>query len=174
MLTDEQRRLVEDNHDLIYWFMTKHKLDFDTFYSYAAEGLCRAAAAYNTDKGEFSTFAHRCMLNAVRSYRKDKKRTTRDAAGCTIVSLQSKAVGSDGEEIEIGELLVSIEQDTDDWIDAKDALKRIISALDSRSAKIVMMKAYGYTNQEIADHIGVSRERIRQIRVEAWKKIAGG
>lgn len=29
-LNTEQRKLVEDNHDLIYGFMVKYKLDFNT------------------------------------------------------------------------------------------------------------------------------------------------
>ena len=42
-LNDEQRKLVEQNHNLIYSAMTKcgiRRQDFDDFYGFADTGFC--------------------------------------------------------------------------------------------------------------------------------------
>lgn len=38
-LNTEQRKLVEDNHDLIYGFMVKYKLDYTVWYDVCAIGF---------------------------------------------------------------------------------------------------------------------------------------
>ena len=62
-LTDEQRKLVEDNHNLIYFYMNFKKVDPDESYHDLAMGLCKAARTYNPKKGAFSTYAMKCMEN---------------------------------------------------------------------------------------------------------------
>ena len=64
-LNTEQRKLVEDNHDLIYGFMTKYRLDFSTWYDICAIGLCKAGMAYD-GSNRFSTLAYHCMHNEVK------------------------------------------------------------------------------------------------------------
>lgn len=59
-LTEEQKRLVEDNHNLIYGYINKYKLS-DEVYDILAIGLCKAAMEYSENKGKFSTFAYLCM-----------------------------------------------------------------------------------------------------------------
>ena len=49
-LNDEQRKLVEQNHNLIYSAMTKcgiRRQDFDDYYGFASIGLCKAAIDYD-------------------------------------------------------------------------------------------------------------------------------
>ena len=53
-LTEEQRKLVEDNHWLIYWYAKYNNLNVEEFYHHLAMGLCRAAKGYNDKKGKFS------------------------------------------------------------------------------------------------------------------------
>ena len=52
-LNDEQRKLVEQNHNLIYSAMTKcgiRRQDFDDYYGFAAIGLCKAEEALSIQK----------------------------------------------------------------------------------------------------------------------------
>lgn len=62
-LTNEQRKLVEDNHDLIYGFLNKKELDIDKYYDIMALELCNASINYDSSKGKFSTFVYKCMYN---------------------------------------------------------------------------------------------------------------
>lgn len=57
MLTLEQQKLVEDNHNLIYWFVNKKNLDIEEYYDLFAISLCETALRFNPTKGKFSTLA---------------------------------------------------------------------------------------------------------------------
>lgn len=70
MMTDKQRELAEQNHNLIYDFMRKRNLDEEEYYGIVAIGLCKAATNYNHKKGEFSTLAYKCMDNEVAGHLK--------------------------------------------------------------------------------------------------------
>lgn len=65
-LTQEQSKLVEENHKLIYGFLTKYKLPEDEWYDLCAIGLIKAAQLYESGKGEFSTLAYKYMFNDMR------------------------------------------------------------------------------------------------------------
>ena len=61
-LTDEQRQLVEDNVKLVPWTINRFGLhrasgNAQDTYCDGYEGLCRAAARYNPERGTFSTYA---------------------------------------------------------------------------------------------------------------------
>lgn len=63
-LTDEQRRIAEKNHNLIYAFAREYNINLDEYYDLLAIGLCIAARIFNPDKGvQFSTLAYQCMRN---------------------------------------------------------------------------------------------------------------
>ncbi len=69
-LNQTQQKLVEDNHNLIYSFMNKHKLSLNAvedWYGACAEGLCKAAMIYNPDRNvKFNTLAYVCMNNEIK------------------------------------------------------------------------------------------------------------
>ena len=67
-MTDEQRKMVEQNHNLIYDFLYKQNLDTEEYYDIAAIGLCEAAIKYDSKRSKFSTFAYRCMKSEVNHY----------------------------------------------------------------------------------------------------------
>ena len=58
--------LIEENHNLIYSYLHKMRLDIEEYYDLAAIGLCKAANNFDETKGfKFSTYAYRCMNNEV-------------------------------------------------------------------------------------------------------------
>lgn len=67
-LTDSQRLLVEENHNLIYGYANKKNLNVYEYYDILAIGLCKAASAYDSSKGSFSNFAYFVMENEVKYY----------------------------------------------------------------------------------------------------------
>ena len=62
-LTVEEKKMVEDNHNLIYWFCKKNKLNEDDWYDIMAIALIKAAKSYKTNKTKFSTYASTIMHN---------------------------------------------------------------------------------------------------------------
>lgn len=64
-LNDEQRKLVADNHNLIYQYLIDNNLPQDEYYDIAAIGLCKAALKYDTSKGAFSTYVYKAIKNNI-------------------------------------------------------------------------------------------------------------
>lgn len=70
-LSVKQRKIAEENHNLIYSFARSRKLDIEEFYDLLAIGLCKAAYYYNPDKGRFSTIAYIRMQHELSNYFKE-------------------------------------------------------------------------------------------------------
>ena len=60
-LTEEQKKLVEENHGLIYGFAKRYNIPVEDYYGVLAKGLCMAAYHYDPSKCSFSTYAYLCM-----------------------------------------------------------------------------------------------------------------
>ena len=71
ILSDEQRKIAEENHNLIYSFARKKNLDIDEFYDLLAIGLCKAAYYFKPNKGKFSTIAYIRMQHEMYNYYKE-------------------------------------------------------------------------------------------------------
>ena len=54
-LTSKQKELVEVNHNLIYKFASIKNVSIEEYYDILAIGLCKAAMAFDENKGKFST-----------------------------------------------------------------------------------------------------------------------
>lgn len=78
-LNDKQRKLAEENHNLIYSFLKSRQLSLDAvedWYGTAAIGLCKAALVYDENRGaKFATLAYICMENEVRCVMRISKKT---------------------------------------------------------------------------------------------------
>lgn len=74
MLTKEERKLVENNHDLIYMMADCLELDVDEYYGLLAIGLCHAAQKYKIRKRayEFAEFAKIVMIRELLSYQYER------------------------------------------------------------------------------------------------------
>ena len=75
-LTEEQKKLVEENHNLIYWFAKKYHVPIEEYYDVLAQGLCMAAYHYDPSKCSFSTYAYLCMNTEMHvEYRKTLRKS---------------------------------------------------------------------------------------------------
>ena len=72
-LTDEQRKIVEANHDFIDNFLNKYLYDIEEFYDLAAIGLCEAVSTYkgkcNRDDNYFLNYVEDCIFNEICEYK---------------------------------------------------------------------------------------------------------
>lgn len=64
-LTEEQKKMVENNHNLIYGYCMKKKLNIDDWYGDLAISLCEAVQNYDSNKSKFSTYAYKYFDNKV-------------------------------------------------------------------------------------------------------------
>lgn len=70
-LTYEEKLLVAENHDLIYYFLNRAKLDIEDNYDIAALGLIEAVKCFDKNRGtRFDRFAYACMKNKVLSHQR--------------------------------------------------------------------------------------------------------
>jgi len=173
-LTEEQKRKVEENHDLIYWYMRRHNLDFDEYYDACAMGLCRAAASYDPSKGiAFSTLAYKCMSNEVVRYWRYVNRPMRNTM-YEAFSLQAPFRKCPDERnlsrMEMYQCPGDGGRSPDDRVFAKE----FISSLPDKERIVIEMRLYGFQQNEISDVIGCSRQNVSQIMKKIGRRYMEG
>jgi len=169
-MTTEQKKLVEDNHNLIYSFLRKVNLDIEDYYDLAAIGLCKAAKGYNPDKGlAFSTFAYRCMRNQVgQEFRKENMQKR---SGDKEILYYDKVIeNEDGSTAAFRDLMpaqTNVEEEVVTSCTLRDALEH----LDNRSRRIFYLLSQGYTQCEIAAELGISQPSVGRIQRKSSRQV---
>lgn len=160
-LNNKQRKLVEENHNLIYSFLNSRHLSLDAiedWYGTAAVGLCKAALIYDESRGaKFTTLAYICMDNEVRMI----LRTNRKNVSVT-ASLNDEITATEG-SCSLGEI---IPDDHNFYCsvylnDAIDIAARKLSERDKKFIDLIII--HGMTNIEIAKQFGVSQTTVSRV-----------
>ena len=160
-MTPEELYLA--NEQLAHWVLAKYyyrrQMDED-LQQVARLGLWKACVNFKEDSGfTFSSYASRVMLNELSNYFRDASRTCRD--NYSDISL-STIVSDDGMTLEM-----ALPGDMDvQFMDLNGFWK----SLTSKEKKIVTMLMQGLTNREIGKNIGVSNQRVSEIRLKAKQK----
>lgn len=157
-LTEEQKELVEKNHNLIYDFAhRKNILNIDDWYGTLAVALCKAAKGYNESKGySFTTFANKCMDNTLKDMFKQY-----------------------GSSIDKDALYYDDNSFPEEFTDSRQhhrmqydiMLNSLISMLNDKEAKVILMIADGFTQKEIAEKMGCKQQNISYYMKQIKKKI---
>lgn len=158
-----QEELYLANERLAYWVLAKFYPAFqmDEDYQQVAKiGLWKACLGYKEDAQiKFSSYASRCILNEICNYFRDSGQTSRDG-----VSFLSLDVQINDDDTTLANLIPG----------DKDVLfidfNGFWESLTSREKKIVTMLIQGFTNREIGNSIGVSNQRVSEIRLKAKQK----
>lgn len=152
-LNNEQRKLVEENHNLIYSFLNKQALSIDEWYDVCAIGLCKASLSFNGDT-KFSTFAYKCMLNSVRSVmRRNNLFNIETLSLSTEVSSVSEKVTYTLDEF------ISSKQNTEAEALGKIWAEWFIEKLPLTTLKVLLGKIENKTCRELSEDTGVSFSR---------------
>lgn len=141
-LTDEQRSLVEENHNLIYWVAGLKNLNLEEWYGLLAEELCIAIQKHNPKKSKLSWYyKQRVDWRVASEYGKTKlkKYVPMDL----FAEIDDFDSGVDDEDFDLFEIIP--------WIES----------LPESDSMIVKLRYHGYTLTEIANKLGCSREKIR-------------
>lgn len=169
-MTNEQRQLAEENHNLIYSFLHKHNYDQDEFYDLAAIGLCKAAKYYKEYMGTFSTLAYKCMFNEVADYF-TKQKTAKRVPNELIMHYDAKADNGQGDDIgnSILECLDCGKRFEDDAI-TELIIEKYRRDMNDRDRIVFDMLIEGYTTREIGKVAGCSNMSVTNIRRRMEKK----
>lgn len=159
-LTEDQRKLVEENHNLIYDYLWKKNLSIEEYYGLAAIGLCKAAITYDSGKAAFSTYAYMCISNEIgcclRKYYADKY-------------IPDELIGSLQYIVELGDNGVTLEDCIGDVIDVEeeaiinDTLDKFYSRLNDDERLILSLHHAGYKQKEIAKRAEISQAQVSRI-----------
>lgn len=167
MLTEEQKRMVEENHNLIYWYCHKYNLDIEEYYGLFAIELCKAIQSYDPTKSKLSTYVIRAFWNKHCNWDQAKKRNKRKANE-NIISLDQK-FGKDGEEYKLSDFLTNGKSVEDEII----MIPLSECGLNDKLMAVINLRIENsnITQQEMADKLGVSQAQVRRYLKSAERKI---
>jgi len=139
-LNDEQRKLVAENHNLIYWYASTFWVDLEEWYGALAIELCKTVMQFNPDKGSLSNYYKiraDNMMNKERAKLNSKKRTNNGV-------------------ISIHELYDSnLAEPIDDFDES--------SLFRFDKFGILKLKSEGYTQLEIGDKLGMTQSQVSKL-----------
>ena len=140
-LTAEQQKIVEENHNLIYWYINMNRLDVNEYYDLLAIELCNTAMKYNADRGSFANYfklrADGIMYKEYRMAQAQKRLHTK----------------------------VSLLDNVHTLVDETDILDtmELQELMEGEYGEILKLRAEGYSQTEIADMLGTNQSRISKI-----------
>ena len=143
-LTDEQRELVEENHNLIYWYINRRKLDIEEWYDLLAIELCYTVMKYNPEKGSLSNYFKLRADGLVHKEHKKQNSQKRFHHGVSYVENIHSPISL---ELEGGS-------------DFSVKLKEFVG---EENSDILLLKYQGYTQSEIAEKLGISQSYVSKI-----------
>lgn len=139
----------------------------DDMFQYASMFLWRAYEKYDIEKGfHFSTHAQKYIQYGVQQMDILNKRQKR--AGLT-VSLDAQL--SEGEEDFTLQNILSEEIDMNAPIEAREILKSAVDLMSDTEAEYLVYMLKEYSQQEVADEKGISRQGARDVYMRIRKKV---
>lgn len=174
LLTEEQRALIEQNHNLIYGYLYRRGLDIDEWYGVCALAICRAAAMYEAEKGAFAPYCYTAFSNAIYCVMRDTKRRDEIAK---FVSLTTQIRTNGDTETDDVVLPIPVEEPGYDRVEVADVQARTEARLRDTERQVLALRLAGLSNTEIGKLLGVTNQRIAQrmerIRKKAMLELAG-
>ena len=159
-LTDEQRKLVEDNIRLAYEFVHRkgftYGYEFEDAVQIALLGLIHAAMTFKESKSKFSTYAFLAMQSQFNmEYRRIKRQKE---SGIINISLNEPII--ENKELSVEDTVVE-RQDSIENIETIITIKNIYEKLDDKEKQVIDMVFYAKekeaSQKNIAKKLGVSQ-----------------
>lgn len=166
VLNDAQRKLVEDNHNLIYSFLNSRHLSLDSvedWYGTAAIGLCKAALTYDESRGtNFSTYAYKCIQNEVGNVMRANANRIVPAFSLDDTVIENGYIGE----------IIADEKDPFFDIYVKESIEIATRGMSDRDTQMVdMIVRQGYDQASVARKFGLTRQRVSEITKPALEKV---
>ena len=172
VLTIEQRKLVEQNTDIVKWVIIKHIIVNETVFGFSYDDLfqegclwlCKAASTYDGDKAKYITYAQVVVRNGLLSY-------CRKMCGIQKKMISTNDAPTDPSDSNSATFLENVPDsfDMDTHVASNDVIRMLESVTQEYSGvarlgiEALTLKVRGYTGAEIAQMYGV-----KQNHVGAW------
>lgn len=162
-MTNEQKALVLDSYNLIYWYAKKNNLDLEEYEDILAYALCKAANSFDPQRTtKFSTLAITCMRNEHYMHVRKESKHKRCLSYNSVFPLVQ---GNDEELTEYVETIIG-DRSIYDRINMLD-----FSVFDEVTQKVLNYKICGYTQAEISKILGYSQSWISRILRNCEKEL---
>lgn len=175
-LTEEQRKLITDNHNLIYGYMHDRHIDME-YYGDFAEKFCLAIPQYDNSKAQLTTFIYNVFDNHWKHMLKYKYSQCRHIPKEKQVFLDAVvSTGGDKGHSQTMQDILGFDDDGYNSVDEGDLIGRLRKELKARYPQdettdgVIEYILKGYNCREVGDVYGVSRQSINA-RVEKIRKI---
>lgn len=167
-MTDVQRKMAEENHDMIYWFMNRKNIPMDDYDIYALAYL-RGIMTYNSNIGELSTHIVNVMENERKSTYRNSMRKKRQAE---TISFDLEFDGKDNSKMTLGDMIEDVSANSYEDVECEAFAEDFISTL-GESEKVILLEKYRNgesCSKKIAEKMGLSRQRVNVIEKRIQKK----
>lgn len=163
MLTREQQKLVEENHNFIYYVIHKYSLPLEEYYDLLAISLCKAAKIYDPNLGcAFTSLAGQIMKNDILVVWRHDASSLR-VPRSRIVSLDAQVYHKETGKRNYFEDYLARFMSTD--LDRSEIeIEEFLDTLDDRQRHILQRFMDGYTGREIAQELGITFQRVGQLK----------
>lgn len=170
-MTEEQRKLAEENMKLVMYYMKQKGLDYEEWVGTLMEELCVAAYTFDPGKGtKFSTYAF-VLFDRTVFVESRKRHAKKRACELNAYSLD-KEIGTElpGVPTLLKDLIPSAVDVEADAI-RNIVTERVLAKLNQKYSDAIMMRLDGMTMEAIGKKLGVSRERVSKM-LKNIRKIA--
>lgn len=162
-LNDQQRKTVEQNHNLIYNYLKNKNMDEEEWYDIVAIGLCQAAYYFDESVGvQFSTFAYKC-INLKVSEELTHRQAGRKIPEDKIVSLNMEINTESERECHLLDIIPS-PYSVEDEVITKMNMDTFIKKQSEKKRQILQLYEHGYDTGEIAKFFGDTKCNISEHR----------
>ena len=168
-LTDEQKKLVEDNIPFAYLLAKRiyhPHIEYDDAVQLALLGFCNAARLYKPEKGKFATLAFLAAKHTIQIEERKYRNEIAKAVYCSR-SIDSDIFEQDSGCYNLHELIPDPKQDTYKQAEERIVLEKVgtfMRSLNSRDKDVFKYRVlFDMTQQEIADRTGLSQSYVSRI-----------
>lgn len=178
-LTDEQRKLVEDNIPLAHFIAHRvihPHIEYEDAVQLALLGLCKAARLYDPEKSKFTTLA---TLAAQHTIQMEERKYRHEIAKRVYAgrSLDSDIFEQDFGCCPLHETIPDPRQDTYKQAEAKIAIKKVTSfraSLNKRDRGVFDCYILsGMTQQEASAKVGISQSYLSRVARRLMARLEG-
>lgn len=163
-ITESEKMLASNNHNLIYSFLQKYSLEEKDYYDLAAIGLCKAAMSYDKALANFSTYAFQCMftevMGEIRKNKADKRISSEQ-----LLFYQAEIVDNDGNIVKQNYLnYISANENVEASALIDYMFDMYLKELTSKEKIIVKLYREGYKQAEIGKIVGCSQSHVSNVK----------
>lgn len=162
MLSRSQQKLVEDNIQLVFFVIHKHKFNIEDV-DIGWIGLCNAARLYKPESGlSFTTYAHKAILN---EFLKEQRHNNTKGRQATLLSLDEVVYSDGNDEIKLEDCLPDSIDTASSAIIAEffDKYCSYLATLNPKQYNIMGLWLQNKKQRDIATEVGYTQAQISRI-----------